>query len=695
MSLIKKIKQFINGSWQEFKLDASTIDNVATQEWVAEQEYAKTSAEVIGEEFQRVGVDWADLIGKDLSSSTLYFDTTKGYGDSGSVSVTVLITTSNGYTLEVGGPPDFYLARSGNQIATFYLSGSNSWPYSEFTLPEDFGTIVSAGGNRPADSCINVLNVYCPIVSLKVEKRVTKLHTQDITLVVPQENGATIATQEWANINLSGQIKWSQDLIDQKRDLSGWMLKFDTNTYYGTENVPGQTWYLAMTSIYSSGGYALSIGGPPNIQLYQNTTLLSLIWQYLSTNAPGVWQMSELILPEDFGYITSIVTATENYFDALNIISPEGFSNNAYAKLNGANTFTGANNITIDPSGTDAIHFVGGIGGDDTAYGMKFESAMRYADTTTYGMGGITIDRFQDYGGQIKHTTKIKFPESSLALPPSSTTTTLTLPNASGILATQDWVGTEVQSLQTKDNLWTGINQFSLANTSIGKRYSADEPYFVCFYDDGMWLTAMKGEQGGDYYWMPSIRLTTMGPPDYTEFKSDRILYSIYNRELGDGSTIDSELILPQGEKGTLATKEWVQAQGYGSGSGDSTPAVYSPIEIQPAQSFTFDTSKIKFGHLYAIIVNANSEMDGDDAGWYNFYAQGMILLTQNSAITVPAICDRLSTVYSDKLIYPNAEITLSHMQMGPTDELRITLSIDGQTSAYFRPSGIQLVEVR
>lgn len=34
MSLIKKIKQFINGSWQEFQLDANNIDNVATREWV-------------------------------------------------------------------------------------------------------------------------------------------------------------------------------------------------------------------------------------------------------------------------------------------------------------------------------------------------------------------------------------------------------------------------------------------------------------------------------------------------------------------------------------------------------------------------------------------------------------------------------------------------------------------------------------
>lgn len=34
MSVIKKIKQFINGSWQEFSLNSSVLDNVATQEWV-------------------------------------------------------------------------------------------------------------------------------------------------------------------------------------------------------------------------------------------------------------------------------------------------------------------------------------------------------------------------------------------------------------------------------------------------------------------------------------------------------------------------------------------------------------------------------------------------------------------------------------------------------------------------------------
>lgn len=67
---------------------------------------------------------------------------------------------------------------------------------------------------------------------------------------------------------------------------------------------------------------------------------------------------------------------------------------------------------------------------------------MRYSDTTTYGMGGITIDRFYDYGGTVKHTTKIQFPKSGEHLPVSPTTTTLALPTTNGVLATQEWVET-------------------------------------------------------------------------------------------------------------------------------------------------------------------------------------------------------------------------------------------------------------
>jgi hypothetical protein len=302
------------------------LDDLKEYDKLLKEEVVTSSEDTTAEELQKVNVNWADLAGEDLSGRTIYFDTTKGYYDTG-VAVTVLVTTSNGYTLEVGSPPDFYLAKDGSRLETLYKYGGG-WLLTEYTLPADFGVITSAGGNRTAEECIGALNKLCPSVEMPVKTKKVKIHIKDVDLVVPKETNQTIATQEWANVIFSNKIKWSPELISKQKDLSGWTLKFDTNTYYGYENIPGKKWFISGVSIKSSGGYELEIGGPPDIYLKKNGVNVSRVWEFTSSDAPGVWHLSELSLPEDFGYIVSATTASDgNLYEALNIMCPNGFEN--------------------------------------------------------------------------------------------------------------------------------------------------------------------------------------------------------------------------------------------------------------------------------------------------------------------------------------------------------------------------------
>ena len=107
-------------------------------------------------------------------------------------------------------------------------------------------------------------------------------------------------------------------------------------------------------------------------------------------------------------------------------------------------TYTqGDNSITIDPSSTNAIHFVGGLGGDDI-YAIKLEAAMKGSDHVIYAMDSITCEITNDNLTPL--TTKLQFPklDNTAATPVSNT---LNVPNSSGTIATEEWVKNYINTI--------------------------------------------------------------------------------------------------------------------------------------------------------------------------------------------------------------------------------------------------------
>lgn len=78
-------------------------------------------------------------VGDDLSGQTLYFNN-QAHFDQYFQAVYTILTSSGGYSIEVGGPPDITLKKNGTIVATFYTYSNRSWLES-YTLPSDFGTI--------------------------------------------------------------------------------------------------------------------------------------------------------------------------------------------------------------------------------------------------------------------------------------------------------------------------------------------------------------------------------------------------------------------------------------------------------------------------------------------------------------------------------------------------------------------------
>lgn len=78
-------------------------------------------------------------VGDDLSGQTLYFNNQAHYDQYFQAQYTIL-TSSGGYSIAVGGPPDITLKKNGAIVATFYTFTPSRWLES-YTLPSDFGTI--------------------------------------------------------------------------------------------------------------------------------------------------------------------------------------------------------------------------------------------------------------------------------------------------------------------------------------------------------------------------------------------------------------------------------------------------------------------------------------------------------------------------------------------------------------------------
>ena len=80
-------------------------------------------------------------VGTNLSGKTLYFNTTITFDDNYFVAVKTIATSSGGYTLKIGGPPNIVLEKNGSTIVTFYSYNDKRWNLDSYTLPSDFGTV--------------------------------------------------------------------------------------------------------------------------------------------------------------------------------------------------------------------------------------------------------------------------------------------------------------------------------------------------------------------------------------------------------------------------------------------------------------------------------------------------------------------------------------------------------------------------
>jgi hypothetical protein len=128
-----------------------------------------------------------------------------------------------------------------------------------------------------------------------------------LTYSFPEQSG-TLATREWAVNKTMNQIPWSQDLIDSCVDLSGCTINFNIKSsyYHDSSNSPF-CWPLAYTYLVSSGGYALGVYGPPNLELKGIDGKVFDTITFSTYQGKNVWHMSDFTLPDDFGYIVKAV----------------------------------------------------------------------------------------------------------------------------------------------------------------------------------------------------------------------------------------------------------------------------------------------------------------------------------------------------------------------------------------------------
>lgn len=88
------------------------------------------------------------------------------------------------------------------------------------------------------------------------------------------------------------------------KDLGGYTLYFNTDTDY--TDWRGMFYYGE--TFTSTGGYSISIGGPPNVSLVKTTDPSYTPTVIYSYDEGNVWKVSSLTLPDDFGQITRFVS---------------------------------------------------------------------------------------------------------------------------------------------------------------------------------------------------------------------------------------------------------------------------------------------------------------------------------------------------------------------------------------------------
>lgn len=155
-------------------------------------------------------------IGDDLSGQTLYFNDQAVWGTYFQAQYTIL-SSSGGYSISVGGPPNINLGKNGTHVATFYNYNSKTWLES-YTLPSDFGTVDaldSKGGSikpsiwytlglGPAEEYTNVdvKNVYDDIKTVENQCKLLDSSKAPRDHASPGELYGLGTSQEYGHVKL-------------------------------------------------------------------------------------------------------------------------------------------------------------------------------------------------------------------------------------------------------------------------------------------------------------------------------------------------------------------------------------------------------------------------------------------------------------------------------------------------------------
>lgn len=260
-------------------------------------------------------------VGDDLSGQTLYFNNQAHYSQYFIAQHTIL-TSSGGYSIVVGGPPDMTLKKNGTIVATFYTFSNSSWLES-YTLPSDFGTVEtldSKGGPEelanskpsiwytlglgPAEDYTNidVEDVYNDIKTVRskipaVIDYLTNSSTTDALSAnqgrvlnlnkAPNNHASTATTYGLGNATNYGHVKLISGDLNGKATQDGYAAsqshthsQYATKaspTFTGTVTLSGNTTPLSASGNVGAAGQVLTSQGAGKSPIWSSLAYISSI----------------------------------------------------------------------------------------------------------------------------------------------------------------------------------------------------------------------------------------------------------------------------------------------------------------------------------------------------------------------------------------------------------------------------------
>lgn len=161
-------------------------------------------------------------------------------------------------------------------------------------------------------------------------------------------------------------------------DLSGQTLYFNTSIVY-TDN-----YFQAVKTIAeSSGGYTIAVGGPPNITLSKNETIITTFYDFGSNK----WLKSSYTLPSDFGTVTTFNDAhglaKDSIFYTLGLAPIY-----EYTKLDVEDVYKKIPAVIDSTNSTSSTNALSAFQGNQLKILVDGKAPNNHASTaTTYGVG--------------------------------------------------------------------------------------------------------------------------------------------------------------------------------------------------------------------------------------------------------------------------------------------------------------------